>query len=48
MGIGMKSGDCELQMHGDFDPEKKLQWKMAIENKCQKIQVLEGISSPYS
>lgn len=44
MGIGMKSGDCELQMNGDFDPEKKLQWKMVIENKCQTIQVLEGIS----
>ncbi|XP_033921269.1 uncharacterized protein [Melopsittacus undulatus] len=40
MGIGMKSGDCELQMNGDFDPEKKLQWKMVIENKCQTIQDL--------
>lgn len=48
MGIGMKSGDCELQMNGDFDPEKKLQWKMAMENKCQTIQVLGGISSLYS
>ncbi|XP_057263855.1 uncharacterized protein LOC130598454 [Pezoporus wallicus] len=40
MGIGIKSGDCELQMNGDFDPEKKLQWKMGIENKCQTIQDL--------
>lgn len=43
IGIGMKWGACELQMNGDFDPEKKLQWKMFIENKCQTIQVLEGI-----
>lgn len=43
VGIGMKSGACELQMNGDFDPEKKLQWKMFIENKCQKIQVFVGI-----
>lgn len=43
IGIGMKSGACELQMNGDFDPEKKLQWKMFIENKCQTIQVLEGV-----
>ncbi|XP_050762156.1 uncharacterized protein LOC127022570 [Gymnogyps californianus] len=40
IGIGMKSGACELQMNGDFDPEKKLQWKMFIENKCQTIQDL--------
>ncbi|KAM9555572.1 uncharacterized protein ACIB01_007669 [Guaruba guarouba] len=40
LGIGMKSGDCELQMNGDIDPEKKLQWKMVIENKCQTIQDL--------
>uniref|UniRef100_A0A8B9N7B0 Vitellinogen open beta-sheet domain-containing protein n=1 Tax=Accipiter nisus TaxID=211598 RepID=A0A8B9N7B0_9AVES len=38
--IGMKLGDCELQMNGDFDPEKKLQWKMFLENKCQTIQDL--------
>ncbi|XP_032560203.1 uncharacterized protein LOC116795019 [Chiroxiphia lanceolata] len=40
LGIGMKVGACELQMNGDFDPEKKLQWKMLIENKCQTIQDL--------
>ncbi|KAM6244422.1 uncharacterized protein M6G45_010876 isoform 1-T1 [Spheniscus humboldti] len=40
IGIGMKLGACELQMNGDFDPEKKLQWKMFIENKCQTIQDL--------
>ncbi|XP_075623870.1 uncharacterized protein LOC142604009 isoform X2 [Balearica regulorum gibbericeps] len=40
IGIGMKSGACELQMNGDFDPEKKFQWKMCIENKCQTIQDL--------
>ncbi|KAM6054404.1 uncharacterized protein VSU04_010687 [Chlamydotis macqueenii] len=40
IGIGMISGACELQMNGDFDPEKKLQWKMFIENKCQTIQAL--------
>ncbi|KAM6378848.1 uncharacterized protein J5M81_010458 [Pluvialis apricaria] len=40
LGIGMKSGACELQMNGDFNPEKKLQWKMFIENKCQKFQDL--------
>ncbi|XP_042654834.1 uncharacterized protein LOC116959373 [Tyto alba] len=40
IGIGMKSGACELQMNGDFDPEKKLQWKIFIENKCQTIQDL--------
>ncbi|KAK2543908.1 hypothetical protein Q9966_002757 [Columba livia] len=40
IGIGMKSGACELQVNGDFDPEKKLQWKMFIENKCQTIQDL--------
>ncbi|XP_014791696.1 PREDICTED: uncharacterized protein LOC106884686 [Calidris pugnax] len=40
IGIGMKSGACELRMNGDFDPEKKLQWKMLIENKCQTIQDL--------
>ncbi|XP_064318160.1 uncharacterized protein LOC135315238 [Phalacrocorax carbo] len=43
IGIGMKSGACEIQMNGDFDPEKKLQWKMFIENKCQTIQ---GIGAP--
>jgi len=43
----MKSGACELQVNGDFDPEKKLQWKMFIENKCQAIQVLEGIFFLY-
>ncbi|XP_010576827.1 PREDICTED: uncharacterized protein LOC104838661 [Haliaeetus leucocephalus] len=40
IGTGMKLGDCELQMNGDFDPEKKLQWKMFLENKCQTIQDL--------
>ncbi|XP_040976270.1 uncharacterized protein LOC115335953 isoform X5 [Aquila chrysaetos chrysaetos] len=40
IGIGMKLGDCELQMNGDFDPEKKLQWQMFLENKCQTIQDL--------
>ncbi|XP_055661896.1 uncharacterized protein LOC106112882 isoform X1 [Falco peregrinus] len=39
-GIGMKLGDCEIQMNGDFDPEKKLQWKILIENKCQTFQNL--------
>ncbi|RMC17771.1 hypothetical protein DUI87_05436 [Hirundo rustica rustica] len=38
IGVGMKLGTCELQMSGDFDPEKNLQWKMFIENKCQTIQ----------
>ncbi|XP_041257507.1 uncharacterized protein LOC121334429 [Onychostruthus taczanowskii] len=38
LGVGMKLGACELQMNGDFDPEKNLQWKMLIENKCQTIQ----------
>ncbi|XP_064376460.1 uncharacterized protein LOC112981027 isoform X3 [Dromaius novaehollandiae] len=36
--IGLNSGACELQMNGDFYSEKKLQWKMFIENKCQTIQ----------
>ncbi|XP_061847955.1 uncharacterized protein LOC133625092 [Colius striatus] len=40
IGIAMKLGSCELQGNGDFDPEKKLQWKMFIENKCQTIQDL--------
>ncbi|XP_059718042.1 uncharacterized protein LOC132335482 [Haemorhous mexicanus] len=40
IGVGMKLGACELQMNGDFDPEKNLQWKMLIENKCQTIQDL--------
>ncbi|XP_066417236.1 uncharacterized protein [Molothrus aeneus] len=40
IGAGMKLGACELQMNGDFDPEKNLQWKMLIENKCQTIQDL--------
>ncbi|XP_023792385.1 uncharacterized protein LOC111935942 [Cyanistes caeruleus] len=40
IGVGMKLGACELQMNGDFDPEKSLQWKMLIENKCQTIQDL--------
>nr|XP_021393671.2 uncharacterized protein LOC110474526 [Lonchura striata domestica] len=40
LGVGMKLGACELQMNGDFDPEKNLQWKMIIENKCQTIQAL--------
>ncbi|XP_025917655.1 uncharacterized protein LOC112964145 [Apteryx rowi] len=38
--IGLNSGACELQMNGDFYSEKKLQWKMFIENKCQTIQDL--------
>ncbi|XP_053936194.1 uncharacterized protein LOC128853691 isoform X2 [Cuculus canorus] len=38
--IGMKAGVCELQMNGDFDPEKNLQWKIFIGNKCQTIQDL--------
>lgn len=45
IGAGMKLGACELQMNGDFDPEKNLQWKMLIENKCQTIQVWERIFS---
>ncbi|XP_062444584.1 uncharacterized protein LOC134147453 [Rhea pennata] len=36
--IGLSLGACELQMNGDFYSEKKLQWKMFIENKCQTIQ----------
>nr|XP_041575127.1 uncharacterized protein LOC115497284 [Taeniopygia guttata] len=40
LGAGMKLGACELRMNGDFDPEKNLQWKMLIENKCQTIQDL--------
>ncbi|XP_054068030.1 uncharacterized protein LOC128913816 isoform X3 [Rissa tridactyla] len=40
IGIGMQLGACELQMNGDFEPEKKLRWKMFIENKCQTIQDL--------
>ncbi|XP_053848337.1 uncharacterized protein LOC128815553 [Vidua macroura] len=40
LGVEMKLGACELQMNGDFDPEKNLQWKMLIENKCQTIQDL--------
>ncbi|KAF2981704.1 hypothetical protein EK904_015086 [Melospiza melodia maxima] len=40
IGVGIKLGACELQMNGDFDPEKNLQWKMLIENKCQTIQDL--------
>ncbi|XP_050836234.1 uncharacterized protein LOC103817726 [Serinus canaria] len=40
IGVGMKLGACELHMNGDFDPEKNLQWKMLIENKCQTIQDL--------
>ncbi|KAF4791976.1 hypothetical protein TURU_125831 [Turdus rufiventris] len=40
LGAGMKLGACELQMNGEFDPEKNLQWKMLIENKCQTIQDL--------
>lgn len=45
IGIGMKLGACELQMNGDFDPEKSLQWKMLIENKCRTIQVWKRIYS---
>ncbi|XP_050569866.1 uncharacterized protein LOC118249263 [Cygnus atratus] len=40
ISLGVKSGSCELQMNGDFHPEKKLQWKMSIENKCKTIQDL--------
>nr|XP_047909692.1 uncharacterized protein LOC106041217 isoform X1 [Anser cygnoides] len=40
IGLGVKSGSCELQMNGDFHPEKKLQWKMSVENKCKTIQDL--------
>lgn len=43
IGLGVKSGSCELQMNGDFHPEKKLQWKMSVENKCKTIQVQERI-----
>nr|XP_009681790.1 PREDICTED: uncharacterized protein LOC104149710 [Struthio camelus australis] len=40
LDIGLNSGACELQINGDFCSEKKLQWKMFIENKCQTIQDL--------